>query len=199
MFGSPGKTRKLAGSLHTPEGDRGLKLTRVERRKSHGTSYSMHQLEGEETGVKRNKSMGTNSYPLLIQREVTGMSAIRIFIFSHLTGYPLDIPLCPSPPVRDFSCPLTGSALISECLSAGLIQEAVQALNEARVRFPSDCFGTGPEDNMECLLLILSQSLLQGRSGVLGLTGGAQTLGEVHNNLMANNVNLYALLEHYED
>ena len=79
------------------------------------------------------------------------------------------------------------------------MHEAVQTLNEARIRFPSDTFGTGPEDNMECLLLILSQSFLSNRCGVLGLTGGTQPLGEVHNNLMANNVNLYALLEHYED
>ena len=62
MFGSPGKSRKL---LHPSDLDRGLKLTRVERHKSHGASKSMHQLEERDTGVKRNKSMSTNSYPHL--------------------------------------------------------------------------------------------------------------------------------------
>ena len=79
MFGSPGKSRTQTGSLNTSELERGLKLTRVERHKSHGTSQSMHQLEGEETAVKRNKSMGTNSYPLLVshspvRRGATGIS-----------------------------------------------------------------------------------------------------------------------------
>ena len=63
MFGSPGKSRKF---LHPSDLERGLKLTRVERHKSHGASKSMHQLEGRDTGLKRNKSMSTNSYPHLL-------------------------------------------------------------------------------------------------------------------------------------
>ena len=99
----------------------------------------------------------------------------------------------------DISSTSSATQKISQSLTAGDILEAVQTLNEARIRFPSDTLGTGPEDNMECLLLILAQSFLSGHSGVLGLTGCSQHLGEVHNDLMANNVNLYALLEHYED
>ena len=94
MFGSPGKSRKPMGSLNTSELDRGLKLTRVERRKSHGASQSMHQLEGEDTGVKRNKSMGTNSYPLLtphspVKREVAGTFCLFKYSYFHtLQGTP---------------------------------------------------------------------------------------------------------------